>query len=156
VTELDSGAIASLLSSKYRWSSAVHREYFRREIEEILDNARDEESAREDLRQLELQCVAPLQYELVEKIGAGGFGCVYRALPRPAGGASATHPAAPTSPLSGAAGCSVAIKVINLEDSVDDLANITREITAISEGNSYEHTHTERQRRRRRLHTEPS
>lgn len=134
ITELDSGAIASLFSAKYRWSSSVHREYFRREIDELLESCHDEDTVRAELRLLELQCIAPLQYELVEKIGAGGFGCVYRALPRPAGaGGDALQP---TSPLSGAAGCSVAIKVINLEDTTDDLANICREISAISEGNS--------------------
>ena len=123
IDELDSRKIVDALAKKYAWNHAVHLEYFRAQVEEILEG-HDEESVREELRHLETEQAAKLQYELVSLLGQGGFGCVYKAAPLP-------HVSVPsgTSP--------VAIKILNLEDS-EDMALVSREVTAFSDGVSCE------------------
>lgn len=55
------------------------------------------------------------KHYLIKKIGSGAFGNVYRALDRETGEV-------------------VAIKIVDLEDSQDDIASITREIHALAHG----------------------
>jgi len=109
--EVDPEEILKSLAKKYQLSDA-HKEYLRKEVEDITDLP--EQQAIDALKQLEKD-LKEGEYRLVAKIGSGAFGSVYR-------------------------GCRqkdqkvVAIKIIDLEDSKDDITTITREITALVNG----------------------
>jgi uncharacterized coiled-coil DUF342 family protein len=91
--------------------SDCHLEHLAKEVEEILEGFDDEEM-RKSLRELEKH-IENAEFLLVEKVGTGGFGSVYRGQRRKDN-------------------LSVAIKIIDLEESTDDIQTISREIAALA------------------------
>lgn len=115
---LDVDAICTAWQQRYEFAEA-QREYLSREVEEILEsNSRDADAARKLLRQLE-QTVDSLDWYLCAKIGSGAFGAVYRGVRR-------------------RDNFTIAVKIIDLEETSDDIMTISREIVALTQGQNCE------------------
>jgi len=111
--EIDVDEVLKGLQTKLTLSEA-YVEYLRPTVEDLCDL--DDESCQQELKKLENQ-ISNLEYTLVSKIGSGAFGSVYR------GKRKRDNQI-------------VAIKIIDLEDSKEDIGNITREIGALVNGKS--------------------
>lgn len=96
------------LTGKHNWSEVTEK-YLYNEIEDL---SRDEIDSR--LNELERDLIKT-DYELLNEVGKGAFGAVYK------GRIKSKQQI-------------IAIKIIDLETSKDDLFTITREINALSQG----------------------
>jgi len=91
----------------------AHAEYLRKDVEDALDQGNPEQ-LRDQLAAVE-SYAKKTPYLLEEKIGAGAFGMVFKGLNK------ATRE-------------TVAIKIIDLEETKDDIMTINREIIALTNG----------------------
>jgi len=108
------GMKLDLKSIRNRWRKKFGLEdamldYFSKEIEDALDMGDDR--VWQEIESIERE-IQNSEYFLVSLVGTGGFGSVYKGLKR-------------------STNSTIAIKVIDLEDSQDDVMIITREINAI-------------------------
>jgi len=83
-------------------------------LDEVLNNFSDDAGKWKQIEQLE-DGFQKLEYFLLKQIGSGGFGNVYKGIRRKDG-------------------LIVAIKIIDLEESSDDIMTISREIAALTQG----------------------
>jgi len=112
MADLDTDEVLVRLQKKYGLSDA-HKEYLRKEVDDACDIP-DEAKAVEELKHIEKE-IAASEYLLVSKIGSGAFGSVYQGKRKKDNKI-------------------VAVKIIDLEESKDDITTITREITALVNG----------------------
>lgn len=89
----------------------AHESYVRRELEEMMETTLKAEQQLQFMHEIEKE-LENSEYFLLQKVGEGGFGAVFRGLNR------TTNE-------------TVAIKIIDLEDSNEDIMTISREITAM-------------------------
>jgi serine/threonine-protein kinase 24/25/MST4 len=108
---MDCDEVLEQLQKKYGLSDA-HKEYLRKEVDDACDM--DEARAVDELKNIEKELTAA-EYLLTAKIGSGAFGSVYKGKRKKDDKV-------------------VAIKIIDLEESKDDITTITREITALVNG----------------------
>lgn len=111
--EIDVDEVLKGIQTKLNLSDA-YVDYLKPTVEDLCDL--DDESCQKELQKLETQ-IANLEYTIISKIGSGAFGSVYR------GKRKRDNQI-------------VAIKIIDLEDSKEDIGNITREIGALVNGKS--------------------
>ena len=101
----------SQLQSKYHLSDA-YLSLIRKDLEDLADQSKDERDAT--FKQLEAE-IKSSEYDITQQVGSGAFGNVYKGVRK--------RDSLP-----------VAIKVIDLEESKDDIQTINKEITALSHG----------------------
>lgn len=94
---------------------AAHLEFLSKDVEEILDGF-DQQTIRSQLAGLEQQ-LRTQDFYLRRVLGRGGFGAVYLGYERKTSN-------------------QVAVKVIDLEETTDDMITISREISALAQGQS--------------------
>jgi serine/threonine-protein kinase 24/25/MST4 len=111
-SKMDVESILKRWVKKYKLMKA-QVEYSRPEVEEAME-AFDEETQKKEVAKIEEE-IKKMDYFLTEKIGSGGFGSVYRGMIRKTGQVCA-------------------IKVIDLEETSDDIITISREIAALTQG----------------------
>jgi serine/threonine-protein kinase 24/25/MST4 len=107
--------ILQQFASMYKLSS-VHLKLLEPEIKECVSSFGTTEEKWEDVDAVE-DTLKTLKYDLLNILGTGGFGSVYRARLR-----------------RGESKEIVAVKIIDLETSQDDIATVAREINALSQG----------------------
>ena len=120
---MDRKAILDHLVSTYSLQP-VHQVILKKEIDEVFDGFGDEDEKREDLQMI-AHNLFNMKWFLISSLGEGGFGSVYKAYLRLKDEASGIMKS--TQHV-------IAVKVINLEDTEDDIATITREINGLSQG----------------------
>jgi len=115
----EEGKILDVWKKKYKLEQA-HVEYLQREICDALEDASNNDSEKKEstLAVIEKE-VANSLYSLSAMLGRGAFGTVYQGRRRKDN-------------------FLVAIKVIDLEDTKDDIQSISREIKALVDGKSCE------------------
>jgi len=108
-------SLSKLFKEKYNLSKA-HLEYLKIDFENITDVPKDQQKA--EIEKLEKE-IASADFLLLDKIGSGGFGNVFKGVRKKDNKA-------------------VAIKIIDLEDTKDDISSITKEISALANGKQCE------------------
>jgi len=93
-----------------------HCEYRKQELATLFENVKDKDRREQTLKQIEKE-VASTEYSLVKNVGKGAFGAVYQGKRKKDG-------------------LIVAVKVIDLEETQDDIVTINREILALVDGKS--------------------
>ncbi len=87
-----------------------HLEYMRNDVSAIFDKHKEKEKRESALAAMEKE-IAGMEYVIVKKVGSGAFGSVYQGRRKD--------------------GVIVAIKIIDLEETSDDIETINREIQAL-------------------------
>jgi len=101
------------LQSRFQLSDA-YLQLLRKDLEDIADQSKEERERT--VKQLEEE-IANSEYDILLQVGSGAFGNVYKGVRK-------------------RDGLPVAIKVIDLEESKDDIQTINKEITTLSHGKS--------------------
>ncbi len=96
-------------------ASTAQLDYLQKDLSDIFESAgSDQSQLRKEIELMDRDLNAS-EYFLLQKIGGGGFGAVYKGLKRD------------TNSI-------VAVKIIDLEEASDDIQTITREIATLAQG----------------------